>query len=244
MRSQRIGSPYWTVVFGNCRRFQLRIREEPWIAIGTTGAPVSSARRPIPRLASVGDFAGARAPALAVHRDRPAAREDRLGGDEHLLVARAAPHREDAAVGVDELHRSRFEELRLGHEADLAPDVAAHQEVVHEREVVGREDHRAGAGHLLGGDRARAQERVGVQRGEHPRQLIRPVRFARARALVKAVEVLLRPRVVVDLLAHRCEIAHLSVLPRCPRESYARASSASSQPASSAARSSSPIRGS
>ena len=29
----------------------MRIFEEPWIAIGTTGAPVSSARRPIPRLA-------------------------------------------------------------------------------------------------------------------------------------------------------------------------------------------------
>ncbi len=50
-RSQRSGSPYWTVTLGKRRRFQLRIREEPWIAIGTTGAPVSSARRPMPRLA-------------------------------------------------------------------------------------------------------------------------------------------------------------------------------------------------
>ena len=49
--SQRIGSPYWTVTFGNCSRCQLRTRWEPWIAIGTTGAPVSSARRPIPGLA-------------------------------------------------------------------------------------------------------------------------------------------------------------------------------------------------
>src|ERR1700683_2214347 len=35
-------------------------------------------------LGLLGHFARARASALAVHRDRPAAREDRLGGDEHL----------------------------------------------------------------------------------------------------------------------------------------------------------------
>ena len=116
-------------------------------------------------------------------------------------------------MGVDELHR-RFEQLRLGHEAHLAADVAAHQEVVHEREVVGREDHGAAAGHLLDGDRAGAQERVGVQRGEHARELVRPVGFARARALVEAVEVLLGPRVGVDLLAHRGEIAHQTLYVR------------------------------
>ena len=49
--SQTIGSAYCTVTFGNCRRFQLRTREEPNTAIGTTGTPVSSARRPMPRLA-------------------------------------------------------------------------------------------------------------------------------------------------------------------------------------------------
>jgi len=38
------------VIFGNCSRFQLRTFEEPWIATGTTGAPVISASRPIPRL--------------------------------------------------------------------------------------------------------------------------------------------------------------------------------------------------
>ncbi len=38
------------MTFGNCRRFQLRTLEEPWIATGTTGAPVISAIRPMPRL--------------------------------------------------------------------------------------------------------------------------------------------------------------------------------------------------
>jgi hypothetical protein len=46
--SNRSGSPNWTVTFGNCRRFQLRARSVPAIAVGTTGAPDSSARRPRP----------------------------------------------------------------------------------------------------------------------------------------------------------------------------------------------------
>ena len=36
------------MTFGNCSRFQLRTREEPWIATGTTVAPDSSASRPMP----------------------------------------------------------------------------------------------------------------------------------------------------------------------------------------------------
>ena len=36
------------MTFGNCSRFQLRTRDEPWIATGTTVAPDISASRPIP----------------------------------------------------------------------------------------------------------------------------------------------------------------------------------------------------
>ncbi len=82
------------------------------------------------------------------------------------------------------------------------------------REVVGREDHCSRARHLLGGDRARPEERVGVQRGEQTRRLVCPVRFACACALVEAVEVLLRARIGVDLFAHRGELAHLIALHR------------------------------
>ena len=58
---------------------------------------------------------------------------------------------------------------------------------------------------------ARARrKRVGVQRGDHPHRLVDPVRFVRADALVEAVEVLLRARVAVDLLAHRREVARLA----------------------------------
>jgi hypothetical protein len=58
----------------------------------------------------IGQAAGARAPALAVHRDTAAALEDRVGGDERLVVAVAAPHGKDPAMAVDEVQR-RLEQL-------------------------------------------------------------------------------------------------------------------------------------
>ncbi len=146
-------------------------------------------------------------------------------GDQHLFVACATPHGEHAAVREHQLQRP-LEHLRLGHEADLAPDVAAHQEVVHEREVVRGEDHRTAPGDVLDRDRPCAQQRVRIERCEHPHDLVHEVRFARPRALVEAVEVLLGPRVRVDLLAHRREITHLLAHParRLPppgRQGYA-----------------------
>src|SRR5580693_3777290 len=82
--------------------------------------PVANARRTVNRdrhyrrarlerqaadaaLGLLGHFARARAPALAIHRDRSTPREDRLGGDEDLFVAGPATNRKDASVGVDEL---------------------------------------------------------------------------------------------------------------------------------------------
>ena len=77
---------------GNWSFFQLRTFAEPWIATGTIAAPLSSARRPMPGLALSASLPGARPPALAVHRDAAAALEDRVRGDERLLVAVAAAH--------------------------------------------------------------------------------------------------------------------------------------------------------
>src|SRR3712207_9113153 len=78
----------------------------------------------------------------------------------------------------------------------LAADRGAEEEVVHEREVVRRQDDRAGAGDLLRGDPAGAEEGQRVERGEHAHRLVDPVGPARARALVEAVEVLDRKSVV------------------------------------------------
>ena len=103
--------------------------------------------------------------------------------------------------------------------------MTADEEVVHEREVVRREDHRA-----LGRARSRRRSQRArkndprVERGDDAHHLVDPVGLARARALVEAVEVLRRARVLVDLLLHRCAIALTPVLLRArPRRASARA---------------------
>ena len=158
---------------------------------GRARSPISPAARPA---------------ALAVHRHAAAALEDRGRGDERLLVAVAAPHREHAAVRVDELQR-RLEELRLRHERHLPADRRAEEEVVHERGVVRREDHRAARRHELGRDAAHAEQRPRVERGDDAHDLVDEVGLARARALVEAVEELGRARVAVDLRADRRQVA-------------------------------------
>ena len=76
-------------------RQPLRIASVPITATGTTGAPVSSASRPTPRLRAA-ERAGPDARALGEDQDGVAAREDRLRGLEHVLVALAAVDREGA----------------------------------------------------------------------------------------------------------------------------------------------------
>ena len=83
----------------------MRTRSVPAIAVGTIGTPYSSASRPMPGR-GLAELAAARAAALHVHHDQPAALEDRVGGLERLLVALAAAHGEHAAVRVDELDRA------------------------------------------------------------------------------------------------------------------------------------------
>ncbi len=117
------------------------------MATGTTGTPDSSARRPIPGLGLVGELPAPRAPSLAVHDDRSAPVEDPERGDERLLVLVAAPDREHAAV-AEHPRADALEQLRLAHELDAPADERAGEEVVHERRVVGGEDHRP-VGHVL-----------------------------------------------------------------------------------------------
>ena len=111
------------------------------IATGTIGAPLSSASRPIPRRGlDESSPVRERPPSAYMAIVSPRSRIVDRGG-ERLLVGEAAPHREDAAVRVDLLHR-RLEQLRLGHEVDLAPQRHAEEEVIQEREVIRRQDHR------------------------------------------------------------------------------------------------------
>ena len=69
------------------------------------------------------ELARARAAALGVDEQHLPLVEEREGGLERLLVVVAAADREDAAVLVDVGEDGRAEDLRFGHEADLAAQV-------------------------------------------------------------------------------------------------------------------------
>src|SRR3979411_1420424 len=164
------------------------------MAIGTTGAPVSSAIRPMPRL-GLSDSSPV--------RERPPSQYmTMLPPRPRTVFAVMTPaDREDPPVVVDELRRW-LEELRLGHEAHAPPREHRDEEVVHEREMVRREDHRAGVRDVLGGDAAGAKHCEAERRQDEPDHVVHPVRLPRARALVEAIEVLCRARVLVDLRLH------------------------------------------
>src|SRR3954449_2784173 len=110
-----------------------------------------------------------------------------------------APDGEGAAVPEDELDHRVREELRLGHEAHLPPDEDPGEEVVPLAEVVRGEDHGAARRNVLGGDGAQPVEEHARRREDDSRQVVDPVRLARAGALVEAVEVLRGAGVLVDL---------------------------------------------
>ena len=89
------GLPIRTRTLCGRMRQPLRIASVPMIATGTTGAPVSSASRPTPRL-GLPSAPGRRARALGEDQHRVAALEDRLGGLDHVRVGRAAADGERA----------------------------------------------------------------------------------------------------------------------------------------------------
>ena len=182
--SKLIGSPYWTVTFGNRSLRHLRTPSEPWIATGTTGTPDSSAIRPTPGRGSPSPPLRERPPSGYISRHPPRS-EDRVGGLECLLVVVAAPDREGAPVAEDELDHRVREQLRLGHEADLPAHVDGGEEVVPLAEVVRGEDHGPRGGHVLGADRAGAVEEQGRRRQDDPRHVVDPVGLVGAGALVE-----------------------------------------------------------
>ncbi len=106
------------------------------------------------------------------------------------------------------------EQLRLAHELHAPAEERAGEEVVHERGMIGGEDHRP-VGHVLDADSARAEGDQRMQHGHHPDHLVHlGLGLARAHALVELVEVLLGARVLVDLRLE-LDVGHgLSLIPR------------------------------
>ena len=96
-------------------RQPLRMSSVPMIAIGTTGAPVSSASRPTPRL-RLAERAGAGTRALGEHQHDLAPPEDDLRRLDRVLVARAPVHRERPERVQQPAQQAVVrEQLLLGH---------------------------------------------------------------------------------------------------------------------------------
>ena len=135
------------MIRGKRPRRHWRTASEPWIAVGTTGAPDSRASRPRPGRGSPSPPERERPPS---NPDAAAASEDRAGGRERLVVAVAAAHREVAGDAKQVAERRVVpEQLRLRHEPDPASQVHAAEEVVHVGEVVGGEDEAAARRHVV-----------------------------------------------------------------------------------------------
>ena len=132
-----IGGPQRMCTFTGLMRQPLRARSEFVTAIGTTGLPLSSARRPTPRLWPR-ERAGADAGALGEDHDGLAALEQRQGRGHRLLVGRAALDREGAEAVEEPADERVLEQLLLGHEVDRAAEAAADRERVEEAAVVRR----------------------------------------------------------------------------------------------------------
>ena len=141
-RGKVSGGPQRMCTFTGLIRQPLRACSEFVTAIGTTGLPLWSARRPTPRLGRA-ERAGADAGALGEDHDGLAALEQRAGGVHRLLVGRAALDREGAEAVEDPAEQRVLEQLLLGHEVDRPAEAAADRERVEEAAVVRREDHAA-----------------------------------------------------------------------------------------------------
>ena len=118
------------------------------IAHGTIGACASIASRPAP-LRGERSCSGSRwrVPSGKSARTRPRL-EVQAGGLERLGVGLAAADRERAEAG-EQPRGLALEELRLGHEVQVAPGREADEERVVEALVVGRDDRRPVLGHVL-----------------------------------------------------------------------------------------------
>ena len=111
----------------------------------------------------------------------------------------AAADGEDAPVGEDRSQDRRPEELRLGHEADLAAQVYTGEEVVHVAEVVRCQQDGTIGGHVLGPDRLGAIEAECDRSEGGAYQSVDELRVLGAGALVKLLEILGRTVVFVFL---------------------------------------------
>ena len=137
-------------------RQPLRTSSVPMTAIGTTGAPVCSARRPTPLRGAPSGPGRTRVPSGKSTTQSPA-REDRAGGLHRLRVARAAIDGEGAEAVQQPCHHAVLEQLALCHVVDGPAHERADHERIEEAAVVGGQQQRAAARQVLCADALHAE---------------------------------------------------------------------------------------
>ena len=138
-------------------RQPLRIASVPSTATGTTGAPVSSASRPTPRLGWPSEPGRVRVPSGKISTMSPRARIA-LAVSMKSAVAGAAVDRERTEGAQHPPQQAVVEEdLLLGHVVHRAPGHAGDDERIEEAAVVGGDDHRAARGDVLAPDPLEAE---------------------------------------------------------------------------------------
>ena len=133
-----------------------RTSSVPITATGTTGAPVSSARRPTPRRGSPSGPGRTRVPSGKTTTQSPRC-EDRARGGHRVAVARAAIDRERAERVQHPRLPALLEQLALGHVVDGAAHERADHERVEEAAVVGGQQQRPAARQVLAADPLQAE---------------------------------------------------------------------------------------
>ncbi len=121
----------------------LRIDSVPITATGTTGAPLSSASRPTPRLARPSEPGRTRVPSGKISTMSPRPRIAFAVRD-RVLVGVAAVDREGAERVEDPPLPAAHEQLLLGHVVHRPLGHRGDHERIEEAAVVGGDDHRAG----------------------------------------------------------------------------------------------------
>ena len=131
---------------GSALAVQWRTRAAPAMAVGTTGAPDSRASRPRPGRGTPSSPERERPPSAYITTTPP--RRSTAWAVSNASASRW-PRRmgKTPAWRVDPSER-RPEELRLAHEGHPPAQERGHEEVVHEGEVVGRDDGRPVPGNL------------------------------------------------------------------------------------------------
>ena len=158
-RGKVSGAPMRTRTLCGRMRQPRRIASVPMMATGTTGTPVSSARRPTPRRGRPSEPGRMRVPSGKIRTLSPRARIARAVSSMSWSPVPRSTGKAPSALSSQPCQR-RLEQLALGHVVERPARDRGDDERVQEGAVVGGDDVRAVGGHVLAADARQAEVQV------------------------------------------------------------------------------------